>query len=127
MKTLKLTIKKKWFDMILSGEKKEEYREIKDYWTKRLVWLLNTDEFGSISDLTDRLKEKAMIVERKSYLEYAFFSHVQFTNGYGKDKPSATFECKGIKIDQGNVEWGAPAEDVFIIQIGKEVSRTNIK
>ena len=24
-----LPIKKKWFDMILSGEKKEEYREIK--------------------------------------------------------------------------------------------------
>lgn len=27
MKTLKLTLKKKWFDMIASGEKKEEYRE----------------------------------------------------------------------------------------------------
>ena len=26
---LTLSIKKKWFDMILSGEKKEEYREIK--------------------------------------------------------------------------------------------------
>ena len=29
---LTLPIKKKWFDMILSGEKKEEYREIKPYW-----------------------------------------------------------------------------------------------
>ena len=28
---LTLPIKKKWFDMILSGEKKEEYREIKPY------------------------------------------------------------------------------------------------
>jgi len=36
-KILHLTIKKKWFDLILSGEKKEEYREIKDYWTTRLV------------------------------------------------------------------------------------------
>ena len=26
---LTLPIKKQWFDMILSGEKKEEYREIK--------------------------------------------------------------------------------------------------
>lgn len=32
---LTLPIKKKWFDMILSGEKKEEYRKIKPYWTKR--------------------------------------------------------------------------------------------
>jgi len=36
MKILHLTLKKKWFDMITSGEKKEEYREIKDYWVKRL-------------------------------------------------------------------------------------------
>jgi len=37
MKVLHLTLKKKWFDMIMSGEKKEEYREIKPYWIKRLV------------------------------------------------------------------------------------------
>ena len=36
MKTLHLTLKKKWFDMILSGIKKEEYREIKPYWDSRL-------------------------------------------------------------------------------------------
>ena len=32
---LTLPIKKKWFDMILSGEKKEEYREIKPYYDSR--------------------------------------------------------------------------------------------
>ena len=37
MKILHLTLKKEWFDMILSGEKLEEYRDIKDYWTTRLV------------------------------------------------------------------------------------------
>jgi len=36
MKVLHMTLKKRWFDMILSGEKTEEYREIKPYWTKRL-------------------------------------------------------------------------------------------
>jgi len=33
---LYLTLKKKWYDMILSGEKTQEYRDIKPYWTKRL-------------------------------------------------------------------------------------------
>ena len=33
---LHLTLKKKWFDMIASGVKKEEYREMKPYWHKRL-------------------------------------------------------------------------------------------
>lgn len=32
---LTLTIKRKWFNMILSGEKKEEYRDIKDYYKSR--------------------------------------------------------------------------------------------
>ncbi len=35
-KILHLTLKKKWFDMIRSGIKIEEYREIKPYWNKRL-------------------------------------------------------------------------------------------
>lgn len=36
MKILHLNLKKKYFEQILSGEKKFEYREIKKYWIKRL-------------------------------------------------------------------------------------------
>lgn len=35
MTILTLAIKKKWFDLIKAGEKKEEYREIKPYYTTR--------------------------------------------------------------------------------------------
>lgn len=42
MNILHLTLKAKWFDMIALGVKKEEYREIKPYWTKRLVGLKYT-------------------------------------------------------------------------------------
>ena len=35
-KILHLTLKKKWFNEIASGEKTEEYREIKPYWETRL-------------------------------------------------------------------------------------------
>ena len=37
MATLQLSLKKKWFDMILSGEKKEEYREVKNHWISRFT------------------------------------------------------------------------------------------
>jgi len=37
MEILHLNLKKKWFDMIASGEKKEEYREMKKYWIKRMT------------------------------------------------------------------------------------------
>lgn len=36
-KVLNLVVSKKWFDMIVSGAKNEEYREIKAYWIKRLT------------------------------------------------------------------------------------------
>ena len=36
MKTLHLVLKAKWYDMIASGEKKEEYRENTSYWMKRI-------------------------------------------------------------------------------------------
>lgn len=35
MRTLHLILKHKWYDMIASGEKPEEYREIKPYYSKR--------------------------------------------------------------------------------------------
>lgn len=103
MRTLYLTIKKQWFDLILSGEKKEEYRDIKGYWIKRLRVPVNT---GAIL--------------------FQNYSYVQFTNGYGKDKPTAIFECLGITIGKGNPKLGAPREDVFIIKMGKEISRSNL-
>jgi hypothetical protein len=36
MRVLHLTLKKQWFDLISSGVKCEEYREIKAYWNVRL-------------------------------------------------------------------------------------------
>jgi hypothetical protein len=36
-KILHLTLLKKWFDLIASGNKTKEFRDIKPYWTKRLL------------------------------------------------------------------------------------------
>ena len=35
-KILYLTLNRKWFDKIATGEKKIEYRDIKPYWIKRV-------------------------------------------------------------------------------------------
>lgn len=43
-KYLTLNLKRKYFDEIKSGIKKEEYRELKEYWTKRL----NSKEYDII-------------------------------------------------------------------------------
>ena len=41
---LTFNLRKQWYEKILRGEKKVEYREVKPYWTKRIqkelsVWL----------------------------------------------------------------------------------------
>ena len=41
---LTLPITRKWFDMILSGEKTEEYREVKPYYDSRFRRLFDMDE-----------------------------------------------------------------------------------
>ena len=85
-----LTLKKQWFDMILSGEKAEEYREIKPYWTKRFE-----NYFGKILDLQS--KEWVWKSDRKI---------IVFRNGYGKNVPEFSAECS-IREDYGYVLWGA--------------------
>lgn len=98
MKVLYLTLKKRWFDMIASGEKKEEYREIKPYWEKKL---------------------EGHYVEFDEALE---FDVVRFARGgHFKDTlPQITVECLGIHRGTGKTEWGAePGKEYFVIKLGK--------
>jgi hypothetical protein len=107
-KTIKLTLKKQWFDMIEAGIKTEEYREIKPYWIERLC-----NEFGFISYLGTGFKK---------------FDFIQFTNGYNPKSPKIIVECKGIEIGCGKTEWGAiENENYFIIKLGKVIDKKNIK
>lgn len=84
MRILHLTLMKKWFDQILAGSKKVEYREIKPYWTKRL---LN---------------------EKGNPIQYAI---IFFRNGYAKNCRKMKVEFKGLRISKeyeillGKVVW----------------------
>lgn len=98
MKTLNLTLKRKWFDMIASGEKREEYREVKPYWIRRFTL-------------------KAII--------FKSFDTITFRNGYAKDAPTMVVECEGITIGKARPEWSDNWQgDVFIIKLGNIISNT---
>jgi len=107
MKTkLHLSLKEKWYRMIEKGEKKEEYREITQYWVRRLVQ-----------------KESPLEIEPVLYRQY---DEVEFTLGYPKKEDKSrrmTFEIKKIDIGLGSSEWGAPKNQrVFIITLGRKLS-----
>jgi hypothetical protein len=106
-KVLRLTLKKKWFDMIASGEKKEEYREVKDYWMKRIAGIKGCGTSYNFTLLRD--KENRCLD----------FDYIEFKNGYSKHAPTLVVKCKGITIDEGKKKWGAPDYRVFIIHLGE--------
>lgn len=90
-KTLYLPLKKKWYEMIESGEKPEEYRENKLYWCRRLY----NDGDWRTSEFKD-------------------FTHVVFSYGYTRRRMK--WQIKKILKKFGNPTWGAP-EDKMVITI----------
>jgi hypothetical protein len=106
MKVLDLVLKHKWYDMIESGEKKEEYREDKEYWIKRLTDL-NTD-FIPFS-------------YRYHYEQIPFkdYTHVRFHRAY--TNTTMLFELDGMDYGFGNSSLGAPDVEVFILKLGRRV------
>ena len=94
-----LPIKKKCFDMIVSGEKKEEYREIKPYYDKCLGNAIIGFPFTkSIIENFESIRE---------YDESQFkIIDIIFKNGYKTDSPKIKCKCK-LRIGQGKQEWGA--------------------
>lgn len=96
MKVLHLTLKKQWFDMIASGEKKEEYREIKPYWQSRLC-----SHFPHKNAARD-------------------YDYILFKNGYSDKSPWIKVEWKDMVVATGKPDWGAePGKEYFVIKLGE--------
>lgn len=97
---LTLPIKKKWYDMILSGEKTEEYRSVSPYYTMR---------FRKFVTLNPNYPDEYI----QGVLEAAaadgglpYFGGVILKNGYKTCAPAMLVRGK-IMIRTGRPEWGA--------------------
>ena len=129
MKTLHLPLKAKWYEMIDSGVKTEEYREIKPYWCDRLLGNtpLGREYWGITLPRTFKLSNESKNISTSEALRHLLiwnygcrgYTHVKFSYGY--TKRTMTFEIESITVGKGNPEWGAPTEEVFIIKLGKRV------
>jgi hypothetical protein len=129
--TLHKTIKRQWFDMIVSGEKKEEYLDIKKYWINRLTYDF---EVKSVTEFTtnyewDYNKLSEAIKSRSDRASFSFeeFDTVTCRNGYNPISPLVIWEHLGVRIGEGKPEWGAEKGVIyFCLQIGEIKSVTNI-
>lgn len=102
---ISLIIKEKYLKEIVSGSKKEEYRDVTDRLLKQVAYL---DEEGNATSLKPI----------KSLLLYA---------GYQKDRKFAEVEVIDIELDNYVDDDGNPNEDdeFFVFILGKVIS-TNI-
>ena len=101
-KVLCLAVSKKWFDLIASGEKREEYREIKPYWEKRLLDYKALQEYAK-KNLENLYIKKYLFPGRAPIEDVcknfpAGYTHVRFVNCYGVNRPSIDFEIVSITI-----------------------------
>jgi hypothetical protein len=127
-KTLHLTLKKKWYDMIASGEKKEEYRELSFYWIKRLIDINypfeSKDELHNIPyDIKYDLRNghDPIVVLSSYYSSFRSFDDIHFYNGGSAwvKYPNFKIEFKGFEIREGKPEWGAePGKKYFVMKLG---------
>lgn len=108
--TLHLPIKGEWFEMIRSGVKKHEYRDLTDFYQKRFkIEYLQTTMGKDYFSHVDRFPFKVL-----------HLTHGYDPNGKrGLPYPQLWVHINEITIGRGNPEWGAPTDrDVFIIHLG---------
>lgn len=114
MITMILPIRKKWFDMILSGEKKEEYREIKPFYMARFRNMLCISPIVSNSTFIERLRKGEK-----------FLYEIRFRNGYSQKSPSFVAKCQ-LSVGTGREEWGAEKGKEYFILTIHQISKKEI-
>jgi hypothetical protein len=94
---LPLVLKGKWYDMIASGEKKEEYRDAKLFWRKRITNVIYKAH-----------NEDNPIV-------------VAFSLGYKKQDMFFVADRISCKKGSNHPEWGEPETPHYVIKLGERV------
>lgn len=125
MKTLHLTLKKKWFDLVGNG-KPEEYRDLNMFWAKRLCNRIPTPHGGHLSPINSVLLGESLEEWKKftgGCSPFNEYDSVLFANGgHFGNVPKKTFAFRGIEIREGNPEWGAePGKKYFVIKLGERI------
>jgi len=129
MNTLRLPLKKKWFEMTKEGIKTEDYREINERWVRRLTQC-DIDLTDAKNELLKGGKEAVKKYPGLLGLPLHFlakkFDTTTLTLGYpsNSDKERIIeFKNLGISIGYGKEEWGAEKDKLyFVIKHGKQLN-----
>ena len=109
--------------MIQSGEKKEEYREIKPYWCNRIVHNMGIKNWDSIFINYPIYAKDGEILGGTHDIIWLYgsihYDAIRFRRGYTNE--TMLFKLDDIYIGVGKPEWGSPENKVFILKIGDRI------
>ena len=104
---LPLVLKGKWYDLIASGEKLEEYRELKPFWEKRITkW--ESNHIGPFA-----ISSKYLVIG--------------FSRGYRK--PDMFFMLRYLQKRERSYHpaWGEPESPHYALGLGNRIELTKGK
>jgi len=92
---LPLVLKRKWYEMIASGEKLEEYRDATPYWETRINNWANDG--------------RCCVIE--------------FRNGYARNAPRMVYEAclQWMWCESEHPDWGEPDDPHYVIALGERI------
>ena len=131
-KTLHLTLKHKWFDMIKEGKKTCEYRDLRR-WIYRLVFKdkikgnLSVDEMqqklrNAIKEMHDEMQKRHHDMDSvaKCIISFGFedrsiyrYDYVCFHRGYSRT--ALTYPIRKIYMGEGDTKLGAEEGKLYVI------------
>ena len=112
--------------MILSGEKKHEYRKLNYYWANR-IFDIPEERKQEFRDSFNDMPSLSAVYCRSNF-NYKDRNSVIFANGMKppESKPVFEIELVDIFIGPGKEEWGAKKGEVyFCIEVGNVISKAN--
>lgn len=125
-RTIHLVLKHKWYDMIESGEKPEEYRDFTPYWCKRFFSYRRDD--GVCVPLRLKYKDlhdyQTQVYQLASDGKLAVTPQVViFQRAYPKNPPRMRFGIAEVNLGPcGKKEWGGdPGKWYIIVKIGERI------
>jgi hypothetical protein len=105
---LHLVLKTEWYEMIDSGVKTEEYRNITNHWMSRI--------------LSPRKGIDAKKFPWASGIYNGKHKIVEFQLGYAKKAKRMRFKIASVCVGTGIPDWGAePGVKYFIIKLGDRI------
>jgi len=114
---LRLSLKKKWFEMTKAGIKTEDYREVNHYWIKRLM----TKKYNTLYPIEKEAIDGILKHIDPNYLVKNHSKKFDFnvmTLGYPSNddiERILKIEHNGVEIRIGNPEWGAEANKLYFV------------